>query len=127
MGFLMRLLGREEEAGWQTTVAAGAPVVHTQTQNVVLTGDEARQAMEAIESATGMDLDGDGRVGGAGGPAAVPGGQVFGAGGPAGAPMTGAGGDDVVSQLERLARLHESGALTAEEFARQKARLLGGP
>ena len=30
-----------------------------------------------------------------------------------------------VSQLERLARLHEQGYLTREEFEAQKARLLG--
>jgi hypothetical protein len=32
---------------------------------------------------------------------------------------------DPVEQLERLARLHESGALTDEEFTREKQRLLG--
>src|SRR5262245_8502584 len=36
-----------------------------------------------------------------------------------------AGGDDKVTQLERLARLHESGALTDAEFEREKARVLG--
>jgi hypothetical protein len=42
----------------------------------------------------------------------------------------GAGGSpaagDPVSALERLAELHASGALTDEEFALAKARLLGG-
>jgi hypothetical protein len=33
--------------------------------------------------------------------------------------------DDRVAQLERLAKLKESGALTEEEFEREKARLLG--
>jgi hypothetical protein len=33
--------------------------------------------------------------------------------------------DDRVSQLERLAKLKESGALTDEEFEREKARILG--
>ena len=33
--------------------------------------------------------------------------------------------DDVVSQLERLAALKEQGILTEEEFAAQKAKLLG--
>jgi hypothetical protein len=32
-----------------------------------------------------------------------------------------------VDQLERLAVLHESGALTDEEFAAEKAKLLGAP
>ena len=33
--------------------------------------------------------------------------------------------EDVIGQLERLARLHESGALTDDEFNAQKAKLLG--
>lgn len=36
-----------------------------------------------------------------------------------------AGGDDVIAQLEKLGRLRDSGVLTDEEFAAQKARLLG--
>ena len=36
-----------------------------------------------------------------------------------------AGGDDVIAQLEKLGRLRDSGVLTEEEFAAQKARLLG--
>ena len=48
----------------------------------------------------------------------VEGGQVM---GDAQAPQE----DDRVAQLERLAKLKESGALTEEEFEREKARLLG--
>ncbi|KQV74550.1 hypothetical protein ASC61_05775 [Aeromicrobium sp. Root344] len=33
--------------------------------------------------------------------------------------------DDVISRLERLAALRQSGALTEEEFAAQKAKVLG--
>jgi hypothetical protein len=33
--------------------------------------------------------------------------------------------NDTISKLERLASLHASGALTDEEFAAQKSRLLG--
>ena len=33
--------------------------------------------------------------------------------------------DDVVSQIERLDALRQSGALTREEFEREKRRLLG--
>jgi hypothetical protein len=40
------------------------------------------------------------------------------------APST--GGPDLVDQLERLAKLKEQGILTDEEFAVQKARILGG-
>jgi hypothetical protein len=32
---------------------------------------------------------------------------------------------DTIAELERLARLHESGALSDEEFAAAKARVLG--
>jgi hypothetical protein len=40
----------------------------------------------------------------------------------------GAGGedDDRIEELERLAKLKETGALTVEEFEREKARILGG-
>ena len=37
----------------------------------------------------------------------------------------GAMSDDVVTQLEQLAELHEQGILTDDEFAAQKAELLG--
>lgn len=37
-----------------------------------------------------------------------------------------AGGGDSTAQLEKLAQLHASGALTDEEFAAQKARIIGG-
>jgi hypothetical protein len=44
-----------------------------------------------------------------------------------GAPAPASGGeDDRVAQLERLAKLKESGALTEQEFEREKARILGG-
>jgi Short C-terminal domain len=36
------------------------------------------------------------------------------------------GGGDRISQLERLARLREQGALTEAEFQSEKARVLGG-
>ncbi len=36
-----------------------------------------------------------------------------------------AAGDPTIATLERLATLHASGALTDEEFAAQKARVLG--
>src|SRR4051812_7463205 len=41
------------------------------------------------------------------------------------APAAGGLGDDVIGQLKDLAALHESGVLTDEEFAAQKAKLLG--
>lgn len=54
-----------------------------------------------LEQMLGVDLDGDGRVGGAA-----------------------AGSDDRVAQLERLAQLRASGALTDAEFEAEKRRLL---
>jgi hypothetical protein len=41
------------------------------------------------------------------------------------APAGGQGGGSIDAQLAQLTRLHESGALTAEEFAAAKKRLLG--
>ena len=35
-------------------------------------------------------------------------------------------GEDTLSQLERLQKLHQQGVLTDEEFAQHKARILGG-
>ncbi len=43
---------------------------------------------------------------------------------PQAAPAPAAGGDDLLESLERLAALHQSGALTDEEFAAAKASLL---
>jgi hypothetical protein len=84
--------------------------VTVQANGRVLQGAEAEQMLRAMESATGMDLDGDGRI--AGEPAPPQ------AGPPPPAP-------DTTSELERLAALHASGALSDEEFAAAKARILG--
>jgi hypothetical protein len=53
---------------------------------------------------------------------------VDGAGGFTPAPSAGSadGGGDTVAELERLAKLRDSGALTDAEFEQQKARILGG-
>jgi putative oligomerization/nucleic acid binding protein len=58
-------------------------------------------------------------------------GQVRSAGGgggftPAPAPSAGSGEVDTVAELERLAKLRDSGALTDAEFEQQKAKILGG-
>jgi putative oligomerization/nucleic acid binding protein len=44
----------------------------------------------------------------------------------AGANDAAGGGDDRLAQLERLAKLRDSGALTETEFQTEKARLLSG-
>lgn len=44
---------------------------------------------------------------------------------PQGEPAPAAGGGDPVAQLKELGELRDSGVLTEEEFAAQKAKLLG--
>jgi hypothetical protein len=52
--------------------------------------------------------------------------QVGGSQAAPGGPAPSSGGDDDrVAQLERLAKLKDSGALTDQEFEREKARILG--
>ncbi len=68
-------------------------------------GELGPEQVAKLERAFGMDMDGDGIVGG---------GVV---------PET---GRDEVAQLERLASLRESGALTDEEFRAAKRKVLGG-
>jgi putative oligomerization/nucleic acid binding protein len=41
------------------------------------------------------------------------------------APAAADSGDDMLAQLEKLGELHDKGILTDEEFAAQKAKLLG--
>jgi hypothetical protein len=41
------------------------------------------------------------------------------------APAAASGEDDMLAQLEKLGKLHDSGVLTDDEFAAQKAKLLG--
>lgn len=98
-----------EQAEALRSALAGQPQAQTttHTQVIDLTGDpQARGAiLGAVEAMTGQDLDGDGRVG----PAA------------SAAPQ-----EDPTSELERLAKLHAGGALTDEEFAEAKRRVLGG-
>lgn len=79
-------------------------------QGGAIAGGDANQIIEAIKQAYP-----DAQV-------SVQGGGAAGAAHAAGSD----GDDDRVAQLERLARLKESGALTDEEFEREKARILGG-
>ena len=52
--------------------------------------------------------------------------QVAAAPAPASAAAPPAGGDAVIEQLKQLGDLHAQGVLTDDEFAAQKARILGG-
>ncbi len=99
---------RDALAGGGGAFPAGA--AHVQTQVIDLSADPNAGAamLSALEGATGQDLDGDGRVGGA--PAAA---------------AAGPPGQDRLATLERLARLRESGALSEAEFEAEKRRLLG--
>jgi len=63
-----------------------------------------------VEQALGVDLDGDG---------------VVGSGPTPGEPAGGAPGDRI-AQLERLAALRDTGALSESEFEAEKQRLLSG-
>ena len=87
--------------------------------------EQYKQAMDMAEKFMNADLDGDGKVAG-GAPAAGPSGMasMFSAMSAGAAPAAPAE-TDMVSQLERLAKLHDSGALTDEEFAAEKAKLIG--
>jgi Short C-terminal domain len=76
----------------------------------VMGGDQpSPEQIAKLERFTGQDLDGDGQVGGAPPAAAVPEPDV----------------DDRIEQLERLAKLRESGALSDAEFNAEKKRVLG--
>lgn len=72
------------------------------------TPEMAAAAIRQAEMQVGMDLDGDGTIGGM-----------------TAAQAAGGTAESVVSQLERLAQLHRDGLLTREEFDRQKAGVLG--
>jgi Short C-terminal domain len=104
--------------------------VRVRWDDVPDTGDVAQQQAEALAA----QLNQGGAPGTAGGAdvggivealqQAMPGAQIN-VGGAGAQPASPAGGDDTVAQLERLSKLHESGALTDEEFAKEKARILG--
>jgi hypothetical protein len=130
MGLFKRLFGTKE-ADWQTGATsmptptpAPAPTATPpfarfsptgEVQAAVLTGTDAKGAVQGIESMVGMDLDGDGKIAGGAAAPANPFGAVF----------ANAQRADVVSQLERLAALKASCALTEAEFGAEKAKLLG--
>src|SRR5262245_29083933 len=97
------------------------------------TADAAKQQADALAAA----MNQGGGQGAAGGgqdvsgivealQQAMPGANIqVGGAGATGAPAAPSDDDDRVAQLERLAKLKESGALTDEEFEREKARILG--
>lgn len=105
----------EAQAAYQRGEAPAAGGFLVSGANVQFVGgspaDLPPEKLAKLEQFLGVDLNGDGKVGA---PAASPAGATGGAPAP-----------DRLAQLERLAALHASGALTDDEFAREKARLLG--
>jgi hypothetical protein len=88
--------------------------------------ERVKAAMAKAEQALGIDLDGDGVVGGVTNPPAatpIPGAPAPTAPASTGAPAPTGG---TIAALEQLAALHDRGALTDEEFAAQKQKLLAG-
>jgi hypothetical protein len=109
-----------EAAGVLETFRKSFPGGSVSFQTQVIDGRNQPELLKPFEDMTGMDLDGDGKVGSGPGTLAAPGG----AGGWQVAASTG-GAADTITRLERLARLHESGALSDAEFAAEKAKVLG--
>lgn len=97
-----RDVSRQRAEAMRDAMAGSGGASPMGAQVIDLRNDPNRDALlGALEGMTGQDLDGDGKVGGAPAP------------------------DDRLAQLERLAKLRDSGALTDEEFAAEKRRLLG--
>jgi hypothetical protein len=88
--------------------------------------ERVKEAMARAEQALGIDLDGDGAVGAAGAGVGAAGTPADAAGAPDSADPLAAPEEqgDVVSRLERIAKLRDAGALTDDEFERMKQRLL---
>jgi hypothetical protein len=84
-------------------------------------GDPEKLAAELRELFPGAQIDIQQQSYGGADPAQMA--QAFFAGGAMPAP--GAAASDPIAQIERLAELHRSGALTDDEFAAAKAKLLG--
>jgi hypothetical protein len=113
---------KKQDADWTSDL--GQPVAAA-TPHIQVVGnaspEQVKQAMDMAERFMNADLDGDGKV--AGGEPAQGVSPMAGVLGTMGA-RAALAPTDVVGQLERLAKLHETGALTDEEFAAQKAKLL---
>ncbi len=105
-----------QQAEMQAAMMRGESVPGGAPANVQFIGgspaDLPPEKLAKLEAFLGQDLNGDGVIGGATAPAA------------GWAPPTATPADDRLAQLERLAHLHATGALTDDEFAREKARLL---
>jgi hypothetical protein len=90
-----------------------------------LAPQQYKQAIDMAEQATGMDLDGDGKVAGGAPPAAGANPWAAWLTPQVSQPPAPAPSDDPVDKLERLAKLLDAGDLTREEFEAQKKKVLG--
>jgi Short C-terminal domain len=79
------------------------PGMHVQVQNREIAAQQNPDLIRSLEATTGMDLDGDGQVA---------------------TPVAADPDAARLEQLERLAKLRDSGALSPDEFEREKKRLL---
>ena len=96
----------EQQAAMLRGEGGATPPDLSSVQFVGGTADDLTpEQRDKVERLLGIDIDGDGVVAGAG---------------------PGSAGADRIGQLERLARLRDTGAITDEEYAAEKRRLLGG-
>src|SRR3954451_16522578 len=118
MGLFKKLFGTKD-ADWQTTPVAedvpppaatpGAsvtaiPLMNVDVGKMVVSGQQAQDMVKQIETSMQMDIDGDGKVGDVVTPGAKTPWSMY---QDAMANMPAAQQADTVSQLERLAKLHE--------------------
>jgi hypothetical protein len=104
----------ERKHARQEALAAGGavPIVNISDPQVIdISGGDLAGAEQTLRQ-LGIDIDLENAI------ASAIAGQDAGAGA--------AGEDETIAKLERLAALRASGALTEEEFAEQKRRILGG-
>jgi Short C-terminal domain len=121
---LVRSEYEDHKRGRQEALASGAAapgvVVNSSDRQVInLEGGDLGQAEEVLRQ-LGVNVDLDQQIA-----ASMEAQRAFGSATSNSAPA-GVANDDTLSQLERLAGLRDSGALTDEEFEQQKRRILGG-
>jgi hypothetical protein len=109
-----------EPSGLEVTPVEGGAWSRTSTQ---AGGDPERLAAELRERFPGARIDVQQQSLGGVDPAQMA--RAFFAGGTLPAPDAASPAADPIAQIERLAELHRSGALTDDEFAAAKAKLLG--
>jgi hypothetical protein len=115
---LMRPVRRVGRPGLVGTAARTAVVAGTAT--AVVGGMSRHQQAKAAEAQAAVGPPA------AAPPAAPPPEPAAAPAAPASPPAAAAAEDDTLAQLEKLGQLKAAGVLTEEEFAAQKAKILGG-